>query len=416
MAQKTRQLDGTRYVTNGVNALLAVLDDLLPMMRSASSGANGSDDEVGINTAMSLFQDVIPPLMRSEMVTDKTKESFAALDIAGYNYLGARYEMDAELFSNRVIVGTESGIKDIVGNWAAVESHGHVIGDFCWTGMDYLGEVGIGRVVREGDPRGGDGLMAPWPWILSWCGDLDLTGHRKPASYFREIVFGLRDDPYLAVQPPGLGAVSYTSSWAWSDAEATWTWDGHEGRPLTVEIYAGADEVELLLNGEPVGRVTTGRASGFKAELEVLYAPGELAAVAYRDGGVVGRTSLLTAQGDLHLSVDADRKDITADHEDLAYLSIALADDAGTVHMGADRTVTVAVTGAGALQGLGSAQPATEESYLAASHTTFKGRAGRHPPDRHRSDLGDRDRGGLRTGDGEHHGGASDRQLSLKEE
>ena len=73
----------------------------------------------------------------------------------------------------------------------------YVIGDFTWTGWDYLGEVGIGRTVY-GAPDPAAGRAASWagiPWRTAWCGDIDITGHRRPQSYYREIVFGLRSDP-----------------------------------------------------------------------------------------------------------------------------------------------------------------------------------------------------------------------------
>ena len=74
-----------------------------------------------------------------------------------------------------------------------------MIGDFTWTGWDYLGETGIGRVQFSDDkPQ----FAAPYPWITAWSGDIDITGYRRPASYYRETVFGLRKRPYIAVHRP----------------------------------------------------------------------------------------------------------------------------------------------------------------------------------------------------------------------
>src|SRR5215213_7829747 len=86
------------------------------------------------------------------------------------------------------------------------------------------------------------------PWLLAHVGDIDVTGHRRPASYHREIVFGLRPDPYLAVQrPERAGRELSATPWAWSDTVGSWAFSGAEGTPLTVEVHSDADEVELLL-------------------------------------------------------------------------------------------------------------------------------------------------------------------------
>ena len=183
----------------------------------------------GINTAMTdmaAFQDEIG---RSDLVTERTAEAFAVLDVAGMNYLDGRYERDRVLFPQRVIVGTETFPTRIDTLWRLVLDNEHVIGDFTWTGWDYLGEAGIGRVADADDPTAG-AFGAPYPWLLAWTGDLDITGHRRPASYYREIVFGLRTDPYIAVQrPERSGRLTVSTPWAWTDSIGSWSWDGAEG-------------------------------------------------------------------------------------------------------------------------------------------------------------------------------------------
>ena len=127
------------------------------------------------------------------------------MDVAGYNYMFNRYAADCEAYPNRVIVGSETHPADIDQYWAHVERQPQIIGDFTWTGWDYLGEVGIGRTdyqQGDGDPMAAFKLTADFPWIVAGCGDIDITGHRRPASYYREIVFGLRAAPYIAVQRP----------------------------------------------------------------------------------------------------------------------------------------------------------------------------------------------------------------------
>jgi beta-galactosidase len=374
LVEHIRNLDPTRFVTNGINGFLAVRDEIGQLF--AAPPPEEPSETVGLNTAMANFTDRLDPAMRTDRVGDRIEEASATLDVAGYNYLDARYEVDAKRHPHRVIVGTETSPLGLARRWPYIMSHSHVIGDFTWTGWDYLGEVGVGRTERGGDgPKGFESFEAPYPWLLAACGDIDITGHRLPVSYFREVVFGLRRDPYVVVQPVGAAPVTHSSPWSWGDAEPSWTWPGHEGEMASVEVYADADEVELHVNGVPAGRAPAGVDRGFRAAIDVPYEPGELVAVAYRDGTECGRTALRTAGDDLRLAVTVDRPAISADDQDLAFVAIELTDSGGVVHPAADRTVTVEVVGPGVLQGLGSADPCTEESFLGTSHRTYAGRA-----------------------------------------
>ena len=257
------------------------------------------------------------------------------LDAAGMNYMEARYEIDRELFPRRVIVGSETFPDKIDQLWRLVLDNPHVIGDFTWTGWDYLGEAGVGRVTTADDPTAGQ-FGAPYPWLLAHVGDIDITGHRRPASYYREIVFGLRSDPYLAVlRPERHGRELSATPWAWSDTVGSWAWSGAEGKPVTVEVYSDADEVELLLDGESLGIAPVGEKNRFRAEFEVTYAPGELVAVARTGGEETGRFALRSATGPVGLAAvgrPATRSGPTT--SDLAYVTLTLQDADGTVVLG----------------------------------------------------------------------------------
>jgi beta-galactosidase len=314
--------------------------------------------------------------MKSPVVGDKTSEAFSYLDVAGYNYMAARFEMDADGHPNRVVVGSETHPTKIGVEWPMVTGSTRVIGDFTWTGWDYLGEAGIGRVelTDERPERPMSAFQGPYPWLAAWCGDIDITGHRRPQSYYREIVYGLRTDPFIAVvRPEHHGRfLAHSGPWSWSDAVSSWSWPGYEGRPVTVEVYAGGDEVELLLNGRSVG---TKPVQDFRTEFELDYDVGVLEAVARRGGTEAGRFALTTATGPVLLDARVDRPQITADPADLAYVTLTIVDAAGAVHTTGDRRVSIEVDGPGVLQGLCSANPRTVEPFTGDVCTTFDGRA-----------------------------------------
>lgn len=369
LADKIRALDGGRFVLNSVNGFVSVMNQLQTMMQDQASG--------DVNSIMADLSGMMKHVQSMDIVTESTAESFAAVDIAGYNYADIRYVTDKKLFPNRIICGSETFPRDIANNWMLVLDNGHVIGDFTWTGWDYLGEVGLGKVEYEdgGTPNAG-GMLGSYPWHAAYCGDIDLIGNRRPASYYREIVFGLRNRPYIAVQrPEHYGKKPVATPWSWSDSISSWSWEGYEGKPVKIEVYSNAEEVELLVNDQVVGKAGAGREHAFRAEFETTYRPGDITAVAYTNGRETGRYSLSSAGSGLNLSVEVDRSQIADDDADLAFVAISLVDDNGIVKPLADREVSIQVEGAGRLQGFGSANPRTEEPYFDSVHATFDGQA-----------------------------------------
>ena len=374
MAELIRTLDPHRPVTNAINPVLSCLPDIITDMIAAEKGQIGPEGS-DVNVVMSRLAKQLPALMQQEVVGDKLAESFSVLDVAGYNYTESRYEMDHNLFPQRVIVGTESNPPQIGKLWRLVTDHDHVIGDFTWTGWDYLGEVGIGRLdfdATEDDRK----LLGRYPWLTSATGDLDITGFRRPISYLREIVFGLRLDPYPAVLPPRYYGKTPVVMGPWASAGlASWTWPEFEGQPIQVVVYADADEVALLVNGAEVGRSPAGERYRYRAEFDAIYEPGELTAVAFRGTVEIGRYVLNTASRPMQLDVEVDRDRIRADDTDLSFVTITVVDRDGIIHHGADTNVTIEVDGPGELLGFGNGNPCTDERFDGQTHSTFEGRA-----------------------------------------
>ncbi|KAA9110880.1 glycoside hydrolase family 2 TIM barrel-domain containing protein [Microbacterium rhizomatis] len=370
LADKVRVLDPTRFTTNSINGLVSVIKELPPM-----GGADAAPND--INDAMAADPgEMMTAIVGSDLVTQRTEESFAAVDAAGLNYGDSRYVSDAAAFPNRIIIGTETFATRLDRAWPLILENDHVIGEFTWTGWDYLGEAGIGRVDYTETGGAFAGTSGPFPWQLAWCGDIDITGSRRPASYFREVVYGLRDRPYIAVRRPRTDGLKPASGpWSWSDSIASWSWTVAPGTPVTVEVYSDAERVDLLLNGAVVGSAGAGRDNGYRAIFEVPFTPGELVAVAVADGVESGRDVLRSASGDIELRLSAERAQIRAAFDDLAFLTITLTDADGVEWQGDDREVEVTADGPGELIGLGSSDPRTTLSYLGSRTRTFDGRA-----------------------------------------
>ncbi len=246
-----------------------------------------------------------------------------------------------------------------------------MLGDFTWTGYDYLGEAGIAgyHYTPERTEQGW------YPDRLAYCGDIDLNGSRRPLSFLLEIAYGMRKEPYIAVERVNrFGQPDNTNDWKYFDAIESWTFPGYEGKPTAVHVFSASQEVELLLDGISLGRKPAGLGAGYDVTFPITYQPGELVAVGYTGGVEDGRFVLKTAGAPEKLSITADRSTISADGRGLCLLTVDLLDSAGLPSRWESRTVTVQVTGSAVLAGLGSANPSCEGSYQSAAWPTYDGR------------------------------------------
>lgn len=361
--------DDTRPTLAAINGVFASGDSMDDIMNDVLKHHPEALDEDGnVNDFMSALEDNMDEIVTHDIVSKNLEVATAMTDIAGYNYMTARYEKDSKEYPNRVMVGSETYPPEIARNWKLVKELPSVIGDFTWTGWDYIGEAGIGiPAYREGE----GGLGATYPCQLAYCGDIDITGFRRPMSYYREIVFGKRKAPYIAVQNPyHYGETLLKTSWIMSDVVSSWTWSGAEHKPVIVEVYAPGDEVELYLNDRLIERKNVGEEIGYLTRFETVYEPGELKAINYQNGEVISSTTLNTAnKNDSHLAVQAENQ-----NEDLIYLSIENRDNQNRVITDLEKHLKIAVEGADLLA-FGSANPKPTGIYQSCETTTFNGRA-----------------------------------------
>lgn len=377
IADKLRSLDDTRYTTNSLNLLLAIMNDLPKLMAQnadAQAAANTEKDQPQeINSMMNNLGAMMAQFMASDFAAEKVKEACAQVDITGYNYAAARYEIDGKLFPNRILVGSETNPPDLDKNWELVEKLPYVIGDFDWTAWDYIGETGIGKINYTDQQS--MGFYAPYPCKIAYCGDINILGNRRPISYWRELIWGLRKAPYIAVQlPQHYGEPQSTTQWSMSDAVRSWNWNGYEGKPVKVEVYAAADEVELLINGQSVERKKIGETKKYITIFDTTYHAGKVEVIAYSDGKECGRDEILTASDEVVIAAKADRTQIPADGSDIAYIDICMQDASGILNPNADKAVSISLDGPGEIMGYGSADPESEENYYDTVAKAYEGK------------------------------------------
>ena len=304
---------------------------------------------------------------------------FASVDISGYNYNLNRNAADHERVPSRIMMSTESFLRDTFAFWKLVNDHPYIIGDFVWTAMDYLGENGIGRwYIAEPDaPRqsmGSDDKL--FPWHSAVCGDLDITGYRRPVSHYRNIVRGRGEKLFLAVrQPVPEGKQIVLTTWATYPTWPSWTWPGQEGRELEVEALSNAACVRLFLNDKQVGEMPTGTGQQHKAIFKVPYSPGMLKAVALDNGYQVAETVIETVGEPARIRLTADRKEIRSDSQDLSFITVEALDRNGKLQPNATQNLHFSVKGQGVIAGLGNADMSNTQPYQGKECRLFHGRA-----------------------------------------
>jgi len=297
-------------------------------------------------------------------------KAFESLDVGGYNYLYDKYEADHKTHSERVMYGSESYPKRAAENWAKVEQLPYVVGDFTWTAMDYLGEGGIGNAGPKKKGYGNNGYG--WPWTGGWCGDIDIIGEKKPQSYYRDVVWR-RSPITMAVERPTKEEIKI-SPWGWQLEEQLWTYEGYKDSQLfTINVYSRAPKVRLYLNDRLVGEKPTSET--FHADFLLPYSPGILRAVELYGAHEGEAFELRTTGKPTALRLRADRTNLTADGQDIAFITIELTDCLGQVIYDNQRHVSISFEGDGQLIATGNASPTDMESFRSPNPRLHNGRA-----------------------------------------
>lgn len=299
----------------------------------------------------------------------KTRDAFANMDIAGYNYGIYRYKHDLKKYPQRLILGSETFCNDAYKFREMAKSEPRLVGDFVWAGMDYLGEVMVGSWEYADYAETFDGGPG---WVSAGSGRIDLTGKPLGEALYTRVALEADNGPYIAVCPVNhTGDRHSPSAWKMTNAMPSWSWTGFEGRKANVEVYARAARVELVLNGHTVGSKTL--KNDCLAKFSIPYESGTLEAVSYDAADhEIGRCKLQSAGGTTRLTLDAEEPTVKLGH--LCYIRLRYTDENGITKPLARGSIQVQVRG-GTLVGLGSACPFNKHSYLDSETDTYYGEA-----------------------------------------
>ena len=299
----------------------------------------------------------------------KTRDAFANMDIAGYNYGIYRYEHDLKKYPDRLILGSETFCSDAYRFRELAKKEPRLIGDFVWAGMDYLGEVMVGSwEYADNAPRFDGGLG----WVSAGSGRIDLTGKPLGEALYTRVALEQAEGPFLAVRPVNhTGDKHSPSAWKMTDAMTSWTWPGCEGKQAEVEVYARAASAALVLNGKEIARKNAKNDCLFR--FRCAYQPGTLEAVAYNAAGQeTGRCALTTAGPATELRAEPEEAVLRPGQ--LCYIRLRYTDQNGVLKPTVREPIRVQVTG-GRLLALGNACPFNLQGYRTSQTDPYWGEA-----------------------------------------
>lgn len=379
LAETVRRQDSTRPVTLGFNILGAMQKMSEKAIPTAQAKAQeevnpkrkGKASPLVSSKLMNTVTMFLPKLM--ERVTPQQMETnmgglLDILDIAGLNYGTHLFTLNG-VNEKRMIVNSETFPANIGRSWQDTMSHPWVVGDFMWTGWDYLGECGLGATEYGKTPRR---LSKPYPCVSAGIGSVNLAGEIEAQGYYTKAVYGLLKTPYIAVHPLNhAGEKTKMSNWRGTDAVNSWAWgNAAKGKIAAVDIYCSASLAELFKDGVSLGLrpVLGGKATWYTA-----YHAGTLEAVAYNaEKQEIGRSRLASGTKAEQLRISCEP--CSAAEDALRFIHVEITDEAGIRQAYAEKEIHFRVQG-GELLGVGSGSPWAPYPFAGDTAATWYGTA-----------------------------------------
>ena len=327
--------DPTRPVTCGMDQVDAVL----------SNGFAAIFDVPGLNYRVHRYREAYDRLPQSIILGSETASTVSSRGVYHFpvEYGPDRLHDDHQSSGYDVEFCGWSNVPD--DDFAAAEDLPWLMGQFVWTGFDYLGEP---------TPYHTDA----WPNHSSMFGIIDLASLPKDRYWLYRSVWNT-ESPTLHVLPH-------------------WNWPGREGEITPVYVYTSYPSAELFINGKSQGVRTKTRNSNMERYRlmwnEVRYEPGEVRVVAYdAEGRQAAERVVRTAGKAWALRLSADRKTLAADGQDLAYVTVGVVDRAGNPVPTEHREVRIEVAGAGHFRAVANGDPTSLESFCEPHMHLFNG-------------------------------------------
>jgi len=331
-------------------------------------------DIVGVNYKPSYYQEI---RAQNPNMIFYGSETSSQTSTRGYYDLTLDHEVKKEtnqVSSYDVIVGPPWAYSPDI-EFEAQEANPDSLGEFIWTGFDYLGEP----TPYGGRDNSSNGYWNDdWPSHASYFAPVDLCGFPKDRFYLYQSQW--TTEPMVHVLPH-------------------WNWEGKEGEIIPVFAYTNCDSAELFVNGKSYGKKIKGKdltdvnteyrgylnsgygfkrgvyKSKYRLSWNVPYKAGNIKIVAYKNGKEVATKKISTAGKPAKIRLIADRSAIDADGKDLSFITVRIEDKDGNLCPNASNLVNFEVTGNGVLEAVGNGNSASLESFQKDFIKAFYGKS-----------------------------------------
>jgi hypothetical protein len=274
-----------------------------------------------------------------------------ALDVAGYNYQESRYAADHLKYPGRPLYGSENGMT--LEMWNYVADNDYVMGQFLWTGFEYLGEAGR------------------YPSRSNTAGVIDLAGNKKPEFFFRKSLWSDEPMVFIGTSDPSVKR-GPENLWSHKRVEPLWNWDN--GKIINVTAFSNCEEVELFVNNRSVGNKKMADFVNRAISWEIPFEKGTLKAVGKNKGTGVVRYELKTFDTPVKINAFCDEKSVKADRNDITRVFAEIIDKEGNIVYSAVNEITCETGGPLTIIGMEDSNPSNTENYKDNRQKTFHGR------------------------------------------
>ena len=274
-----------------------------------------------------------------------------ALDAVGYNYQEARYTADHQKYPERIIYGSENGMS--LEAWEVVADNDYVIGQFLWTGFEYMGEAG------------------KFPSRHSTSGIIDLAGNKKPEFYFRQSLWSNKPMVFIGTTDQ-VNENNSGDLWAHKKVDPVWNWKPDQ--PVIVNVFTNCEEAELFLNRKSLGIKKMADFKNRTITWEVPFKAGRLSVTGRISGKDMATYELNTTGLPVSIVAKTDVSQLKGNRQDITNVFVTICDKSGNTIYTAENEITCKVTGPVRILGMEDSNPKNIELYKDNKQNAYHGK------------------------------------------
>lgn len=376
MNQIVKSIDTTRFTTCGVNLLIAVYykfgigvykdkkkyeeKPLVEMKNGYKEKKNGSSF---FNAMMQHLGSLMFMMSKSKLAGKVAKNVAEIVDIIGLNYGTPRYKIDSKKYPLRLMYGSETMIKDIKINYESSFKYPNVIGDFIWSGIDYLGEA------SSNDYRYYSYQGLP---LLAGAGCIDFSYKKTAEMEYIQTIWENRVKPIILLSPVDhYFETPFKSAWRFTNSIASYNFQGYENKPCEVEVFSSAYKIQLLINNKSIG---VKKLKNCIAKFKTRYQSGSIKAIAFdKQNNILGTSEMISGKK-IIFYVNLSKKSLSISNGDITIIEMEFIDENGYIYPTIETPISIETSSNLKLLGLGSAITTTNESYKSNKFKTYRGR------------------------------------------